>query len=155
MTSVVPPLIPGADARSRLAPLAVPVERLPLPTVPAPSRHADFAYALSRLDGSGRLSATSVLAQLRWRTSVRLDATVVGTSIVFRPDRHGPFALDPKRKVVIPHLLRRPCRLRTGDQALLVADVRENVLVVHPMAVLDKLVLARHASLIEGDGDDD
>ncbi|MGW4393825.1 hypothetical protein ACWEHA_00940 [Amycolatopsis nivea] len=154
MTALVPPLIPGAETGSRLAALAPAVERLPLPTVPAPSRHADLAYALSRLDGSGRLSATTVLAQLRWRTSVRLDATVIGTSIVFRPDRHGPFALDPKRKVVVPHILRRPCRLRTGDQALLVADVRENILVVHPMAAFDKLVLARHASLIGGDGDD-
>lgn len=73
---------------------------------------------------------------------------------MFRHDRHGSFALGPKRKVVIPHLLRRPRRLRTGDQALLVADVRETVLVVHAMAAFDKLVLARHGFLIGGDSDD-
>ncbi|MET9262646.1 hypothetical protein [Amycolatopsis sp. NPDC004079] len=85
-----------------------------------------MAYALSRLDASGWLSVTTVLARLRWRTSVRLAATVVETSVVLRPDRHGLFVLDLKRKVVLPLLLRRPCRLRTGDQALLVADSREN-----------------------------
>ncbi|MGV9295783.1 hypothetical protein [Amycolatopsis sp. NPDC003676] len=154
MTAVVPPLIPGAESAGSLATLTPDAERLPLPAAPAPARQTELVYALSRLDASGRLSATTVLAQLRWRTSIRLAATVVGTSVVFRPDRHGVFALDPKRKVVVPLLLRRPCRLRAGDQALLVADIRENLLVVHPTAALDKIVLARHASLIGGTGDD-
>ncbi|MFE3170650.1 hypothetical protein ACFXI3_03385 [Amycolatopsis sp. NPDC059235] len=126
-----------------------------MPAAPAPARQAELVYALSRLDASGRLSATTVLARLRWRTPIRLAATVVGTSVVFRPDRHGVFALDPKRKVVVPLLLRGPCRLRTGDQALLVADTRENLLAVHPTPALEKIVLSRHASLIGGTGDDD
>ncbi|MFD2472099.1 hypothetical protein [Amycolatopsis silviterrae] len=154
MTAVVPRLIPGAGPAGTLAALAPDNERLPLPAPPAPARQAELVYALSRLDASGRLSATTLLARLQWRTSVRLAATVVGTSVVFRPDRHGVFALDPKRKVVVPLRLRRPCRLHTGDQALLVADTRENILVVHPTAALDKIVLARHASLIGGSGDD-
>ena len=151
VTAVAPPLIPGTDAPGSLAPLATALDPLPLPAVRVRPRQAGLVYALSRLDASGRLSAVTVLAALRWPTAVRLAAGVVGASVVFRPDRNGLFALDPKRKVVLPRTLRRPCRLQTGDQALLVADTRENILAIHPMTTLDRLVLAHHTALLVGD----
>ncbi|MFI5614039.1 hypothetical protein [Amycolatopsis sp. NPDC051903] len=154
MTAVVPPIIPGASPDGPLASLIPAAQPLPLPVGAPRGRRAGLVYSLSRVDASGRLSALPLLARLRWQTSIRLAATVVGSSVVFVPDRHGVFALDPKRKVIVPLLLRRPCGLRTGDQALLVADLHENVLVVHPMAALDKIVLGYHSSLIGGGNDD-
>jgi len=50
--------------------------------------------------------------------------------------------------------VRRRCGLRPGEQVLVAADPNHDVLVVHPLAALDAMVIAFHAALA-GDEDDD
>ncbi|WP_232237783.1 MULTISPECIES: AbrB/MazE/SpoVT family DNA-binding domain-containing protein [Actinoalloteichus] len=51
----------------------------------------------------------------------------------------------------VPASIRHRVGLVAGDRVLLTADPGRNQLVVHPPAVLDDLLAARHAALSGGD----
>ena len=100
------------------------------------------------------VSNRSTIQALGWRPGDRLQITLVNGSVVVQRDPNGVFAMPAKPYVVLPAAVRHCSGLGAGDQVLVAADPRHDVLVVHPLAALDSMVVAYHAALVGGDGDD-
>jgi hypothetical protein len=62
----------------------------------------------------------------------------------------GAFVKATKPYVLLPAGVRHRCGVRSGDQVLVVADSAQDVLVVHPLAALDSMITAYHATLVDG-----
>jgi len=108
-------------------------------------------YGLARIDASGRVSDRSMLKTLGWCPGNSLQITVVDSAVVVHPHPAGIFVVPPRPYLVLPALVRRRCGIHAGDRLLLAADPGPGVLVVHPLAALDELLVAHHASLAGGE----
>ncbi|MEV6871452.1 AbrB/MazE/SpoVT family DNA-binding domain-containing protein [Amycolatopsis sp. NPDC051128] len=123
---------------------------LPLPVVPVP-RASSTVYGLAAVDCRGRVADRAVFAALGWLPGTRLDIRECHSLLVVRPDGHGVFSVTNQGHLRLPAAVRHCCGLIPGDRVLLAADPRRDVLIVHPPAVLDDLLAARHAELLGGD----
>jgi bifunctional DNA-binding transcriptional regulator/antitoxin component of YhaV-PrlF toxin-antitoxin module len=99
-----------------------------------------LTYALSRIDESGAVAATHVLERLGWRTGDRLAVTTARNIVVVRRKRDGLQAVPKRPLLVIPAAARRTCGIRTGDSLLLAAAIEVDTVLIHPPAVLDKMM---------------
>jgi hypothetical protein len=121
---------------------------LPLPQLLPLPRAGSLRYSLGRIDLSGRVSARSLLGELGWHAGQALQFAVVENTVVAHLDPTGSFLVPDALVVVLPAAIRRRCGYLAGEQVLLVADPAHGVLVVHPLASLDDMVTAHHASLL-------
>lgn len=71
--------------------------------------------------------------------------------VVARRDPGGVVTPPSRPCVVIPSALRRRCGLRAGDQVLLAALPRQDVLAAWPLAILDEAIRA-HGPFPPDDG---
>jgi hypothetical protein len=79
----------------------------------------------------------------------------VADSVVVHRSASGVFVMPAKPYVVLPASVRHRRGFCPGQQVLIAADPGHDVLVVHPLAALDSMVVAYHAALVGGgDGDD-
>lgn len=161
MSGVIPPLAVPArvgEAAAGGREVSVPaVPSVPLPvlasrgvggSVGAASRR--FSTAL--VDASGRVQDRGAVAALGWRPGDRVQMTVLGATVVVCRRAEGVFQLASKPYVVVPAAVRRRCGVVPGSRVLLVADVVQDVLIVHPEHVVQMLLRDFHATLAaEGD----
>lgn len=151
IASLVPPRLsaspggPGTPLRRSSLPVAA---LLPLP------RTGPLWYGMARVDASGRVSNRSTIQALDWRCGDRLQVTLVGGSVLVHRDPGGAFVMPSKPYVVLPAAVRHRSGVRSGEQVLLAADPAHDVLVVHPLAALDSMLVAYHSVLVGGDGND-
>ena len=136
LAGLVPPteLSPGDHGES------LPLAAMLLPTMSDRS----LTYALSRVDESGVVAATHVLERLGWRTGDRLAVTTARNIVVVRRKRDGIVAVPKRPLLVIPDAARRTCGIRTGDSLLLAAAIEVDTVLIHPPAVLDKMMTLYH-----------
>jgi len=146
----VAPVIPPAAARqgSRrrgggLLPLAGPP--------PGPPGPAGAAYALGRVDASGRIIDRSVTGALGWRAGDRLTLTADAGALLARRDPGGMVTLPTRPRIAIPASLRRRCGLHAGDGVLLAALPGQDALAAWPLAVVDQALRA-HATFPGDEG---
>jgi bifunctional DNA-binding transcriptional regulator/antitoxin component of YhaV-PrlF toxin-antitoxin module len=111
-------------------------------------------YGLARIDASGRVADRSILKTLGWCSGDSLVITVVDSAIVVHRDPSGVFAVPAAPYLTLPALVRRRAGVRAGDQLLVAADATCGVLVIHPLAALDTMLVTYHASLLGGDDHD-
>jgi hypothetical protein len=124
-------------------------ELLPLPRV------GSLRYGLARMDCSGVVSNRATIQALGWRCGDRLHITLIADSVVVHRSAGGVFVMPAKPYVVLPASVRHRRGFCPGQQVLIAADPDHDVLVVHPLAALDSMVVAYHAALVGGgDGDD-
>ncbi|MGK3206914.1 AbrB/MazE/SpoVT family DNA-binding domain-containing protein [Amycolatopsis sp. MEPSY49] len=123
---------------------------LPLPVVPTP-RSSSVVYGLAAVDCRGRVADHAIIAALGWQPGGRLHIHESHGLLVIRPDVHGLFSMTNQGYLRLPAAARHCCGLIPGDRVLLAADPGRDVLIVHPPAVLDDLLAARHAELLGGD----
>jgi len=124
-------------------------ELLPLPRV------GSLRYGLARVDGWGVVSNRAVIQALGWCHGDRLHITLIADSVVVHRSPSGVFVMPAKPYVVLPASVRHRPGLCPGQQVLIAADPGHDVLVVHPLAALDSMVVAYHTALVAGgDGDD-
>ena len=150
VAALVPPRLSavcGPRSACRLSPLPL-AELLPL------LRAGSLRYGLARVDASGVVSNRSTIRALGWRCGDQLQVSVVAGSVVVHRDPGGVFRMPAKPYLVLPSAVRHRCGLRAGEQVLVAADPHHDVLVVHPLAALDAMVLAFHAALLRGEADD-
>ncbi|MEV6871576.1 hypothetical protein [Amycolatopsis sp. NPDC051128] len=140
---------------------AAPVERrarsgvvsLPVPQVSA-SRASAMRYGLARIDASGRVADRAILTTLGWSSGDSLMITVVESAIVVHRDPSGVFAVPAAPYLTLPAVVRRRAGVRAGDQLLVAVDATCGVLVIHPLAALDTMLVSYHASLLGGEDRD-
>jgi hypothetical protein len=123
---------------------------LPLPVVPTP-RSSSVVYGLAAVDCRGRVADHAIIAALSWLPGTRLDIHESRGLLLVRPDAHGVFSVTNQGHLRLPAAVRHCCGLLPGDRVLLAADPARDVLIVHPPAVLDDLLAARHSELLGGD----
>lgn len=122
---------------------------LPLPTVPKP-RTSSTVYGLAAVDCRGRIADRAVITALGWLPGARLDIRESHGLLLVRPDERGVFSVTKQGHVRLAATVRHCCGLIPGDRVLLAADLRRDVLIVHPPSVLDDLLAVRHAELLGG-----
>jgi bifunctional DNA-binding transcriptional regulator/antitoxin component of YhaV-PrlF toxin-antitoxin module len=124
----------------------VPLPELPL--VPAPAR---WAYAISRIDASGRLTEQSMVRVLGWSSGDRYTMTSRGIeTVVIRRDPDGAVELADRSRIKVPAPLRARCRIRTGDRVFLAASKPMDTLLVYPMTTLGRLLISDNEALATG-----
>ncbi len=148
IAALIPPrLSPGSAApedRSATAPLPL-AELLPR------LRGKSLRYGMAQIDSAGRVSNRVTVTTLGWADGDRLQIAVVSGSVVVVRDPSGPFAMGRKPYIVLPAAVRHRVGVGPGDQVLIAADPNHDVLVVHPLAAVDSMIAAYHASLARGD----
>lgn len=121
----------------------------PLPLAPARlalATDGSLQYAIGRIDESGKVPAAQILDGLSWHPGDRLTVTVEHEVAVFQRDPSGPLTVSKRRALVIPASARRACGIKPADSLLLVAAMDFAIVVVHPPAVLDKMMTFYHQS---------
>lgn len=122
---------------------------LPLPVLPTP-RAGTLVYGLAAIDNSGRIADRTVIRALGWGPGTRLHIREASGVIVVRLDRQGVFTVTGQGHLHLPAAVRHLCGLTAGDRVLLAANPADGLLVVHPPAALDAMVVAVHADLLGG-----
>ncbi|WP_406083502.1 AbrB/MazE/SpoVT family DNA-binding domain-containing protein [Micromonospora zamorensis] len=122
---------------------------MPLPVLPTP-RAGTMAYGLAAIDNSGRIADRAIIRVLGWGPGTRLHIREASGVIVVRLDRQGVFTVTGQGHLHLPAAVRHWCGLTAGDRVLLAASPADGLLVVHPPAALDAMVVAVHADLLGG-----
>lgn len=122
----------------RIEPLPLAAARL------AASTDGSLRYAIGRIDYAGAVPAAHLLDSLGWCPGDRLAVAVERSVAIFRRDLTGVVTVTRRRALVVPVATRRACGLKTGDSLLLAAASEFGVVVVHPPAVLDRMMTLYH-----------
>ncbi|MGC4903927.1 AbrB/MazE/SpoVT family DNA-binding domain-containing protein [Micromonospora echinospora] len=109
-----------------------------------------MVYGLAAIDSSGRIADRTVIRALGWGPGTRLHIREGSGVIVVRSDRQGVFTVTSQGHLHLPAAVRHWCGLAAGDRVLLAASPADGLLVVHPPAALDAMVVAAHADLLGG-----
>ncbi|WP_406071257.1 AbrB/MazE/SpoVT family DNA-binding domain-containing protein [Micromonospora sp. NBC_01638] len=107
-------------------------------------------YGLAAIDVSGRIADRTIIRALGWAPGTRLHIREGSGVIVVRLDRQGVFTVTGQGHLHLPSAVRHWCGLTAGDRVLLAANPPEGLLVVHPPAALDAMVVAVHAGVLGG-----
>lgn len=128
--------------RSRATELVHP---LPLTELHRLPRDTSVLYGIGRVDASGRVSERQIVNALGWTPGERLNVALIAHGLVIHTAQDGPLTLSPTRRLVIPLTARRHCDIETGDHVLLAAAPEHGVVIVHPLASLDDMLVQYHA----------
>lgn len=145
---VIGALVPPKITRPVRAPAPLPV--LPRLILPADPDVGALVVRMARLDRSGRLSARELLDVLSWRPGSRVDIGVVAGVLVAASASSGRHVVRDRGGLCLPAAVRQMCGLLTGVPVLLAASPSQEVLVVHPVDTLVRL-LTEHHSRLAGD----
>jgi hypothetical protein len=107
-------------------------------------------YAVSAIDGSGRLSDRSALLELDWPPGTPVAISVAGDLVVTEVRRTGPCRVTARGYLRLPAAVRHAARIRAGDRVLLAADNDQGLLVAYPLTVLDTIVSEYHRAVRAG-----
>jgi bifunctional DNA-binding transcriptional regulator/antitoxin component of YhaV-PrlF toxin-antitoxin module len=102
-------------------------------------------YAITGVDGRGRVPDLTVVRALGWTAASSLEARACGGLIVVAASAEGSLGLTAHGHVRLPAPLRRACGIEEGNRVLLAAEPTVGVLVVHPLASLDAIVSDSHS----------
>ncbi|MGA6168573.1 hypothetical protein [Amycolatopsis magusensis] len=124
---------------------------LPLATVPQLSGDVPVAYAMAKIDSSGRFAEQGLLRTLGWSRGDALTITAEPGSVLIRRDPRGVFTLPLSGSLQIPAPLRARHGLRPGDRALLGAVARRSALLIYTTGHLCGLLTGHHTTLLGGE----
>jgi bifunctional DNA-binding transcriptional regulator/antitoxin component of YhaV-PrlF toxin-antitoxin module len=114
-------------------------------------RDRGIVYGLAAVDSRGRVADHHVMAALGWAAGTRLDIRERSGLILVRANRQGVFSMTSQGHLRLPATVRQWCRLAPGDRVMLTADPADGLLVVHPPATLDVMIMQFHASVLGGE----
>jgi hypothetical protein len=122
-----------------------PTRGLPLPRLTLPGPTSSAYYVITTMDGRGRLAVRSPLRILQWQPGLPIAVSVLHGAVVLI-HRDGPQTITRQGHLRLPVSIRHACRLKAGDRLLLAANPKRSLLVAYPMAALDSMILAYHAT---------
>jgi bifunctional DNA-binding transcriptional regulator/antitoxin component of YhaV-PrlF toxin-antitoxin module len=156
MTGLVQPLsLPpriGVPAANR-AP-AGGLAPLPMPSLPDLTTGGERRFSTALLDTSGRIQDRGIVTALGWKPGDRLLITQIRSSAVICRRGDGIFRMTSKPYVVLPAPVRHGCGVLVGSRVLLVADLEQDVLVVHPEHVVHAMLRDFHTMLAAREADE-
>jgi bifunctional DNA-binding transcriptional regulator/antitoxin component of YhaV-PrlF toxin-antitoxin module len=154
MTGIAPLTLPPRTGRTEPAPVgAGTVVPLPIPALPDLAADGQRRFSTALLDASGRIQDRGIVTALKWNPGDRLLITQIRSSAVICRRSDGVFRMTTKPYVVLPAPVRRECRVLAGSRVLLVADLAQDVLVVHPEHVVHAMLRDFHTILAAGEAD--
>ncbi|MEV0561441.1 hypothetical protein [Dactylosporangium sp. NPDC050588] len=153
--------VPAATEQMIAALIPTPLPRprpepAPLPTLPTLSSGAEQAEPvvptldIARLDHSGRVSARSLLGLLGWRPGHRLRVDVIDGAILIWPASDGRPLVGARGDLALPVAVRQMCAIDTGDLVVLAAEHTHDLLIVHPAAMVARLLADLYTRLTAG-----
>lgn len=148
-----------------LTPLAIPPRRdgyadvhragpqgpLPIVDVETGPVHVPMAYAIGRIDASGRVHEQSIITALGWETGQTLTITASDGAVIIRRDPRGVFTLHTTSHLTIPGPLRTRYHIQHGHRVLLTATRAHDTILIYTMALLHHTLSPRHLRLLNGD----
>jgi bifunctional DNA-binding transcriptional regulator/antitoxin component of YhaV-PrlF toxin-antitoxin module len=151
----IPPLAlpPRTDVQEPNRALAGTLVPLPMPALPDLAADGERRFSTALLDASGRIQDRGIVAALDWKPGDRLLITQIRSSAVICRRGDGVFRMTTKPYVVLPAPVRHGCRVLAGSRVLLVADLAQGVLVVHPEHVVHAMLRDFHTILAAGEAD--
>jgi bifunctional DNA-binding transcriptional regulator/antitoxin component of YhaV-PrlF toxin-antitoxin module len=126
---------------------------LPMPALPDLATDGQRRFSTALLDASGRIQDRGIVTALDWKPGDRLLITQIRSSAVICRRGDGVFRMTTKPYVVLPAPVRHGCRVLAGSRVLLVADLAQDVLVVHPEHVVHAMLRDFHTTLAAGEAD--
>ncbi len=146
----------GEQLIAALVPTPIPRPRpsaTPLPVLPAqhlPARSDAPLLDMASLDRSGRLSARALLHTLAWRPGHRVDIDVVDGAMVIVPSATGRWAVGARGELALPTPARQLCGITPRSAVVLAAYPQLNLVVIHPVTTVARLLGELHARLAGG-----
>ena len=146
-------LVPPPTRRSAPpVPLEVPaLSRLDLP---ADARPEPFLLDVARLDASGRFCSRSLLTALAWAPGHPVDLKIDIEAVVIGTCGAGRQAVGSRGELTLPMSARMLAGLDADARVVLVAVPVRDLLIVHPPALIARLLAEhyRHRAAHYGDG---
>jgi hypothetical protein len=105
---------------------------------------------VARLDRSGRMSVRGLLKALGWRAGQKVDVDVVDGAVVFRSTATGRHAIGGRGELVVPAAVRQLCSIHTDQPVLLAAYPPVDLIIIHTVATVARLLADRHLHLLGG-----
>ncbi|HEY3559732.1 MAG TPA: hypothetical protein VGL05_19820 [Kribbella sp.] len=102
-----------------------------------------IVHTLGHVDGSGRVSARSMLALLGWGAGEPMSISSCREMIVLRRRSSGTDRVRSSRFVSIPAAARAATGIKVGETVLITAVLDYDMLVVHSQASVNSMVLSR------------
>ncbi|MFE9658316.1 hypothetical protein [Micromonospora sp. NPDC006431] len=99
----------------------------------------------------GRVAAQHILQGLGWQPGHRLDIHPHQEALVIAPVKDGRHRVGSRGQLPLPASARRMCRMGHGQPVLLAALVAHDLVVVHPIGAVARLLADLHIEVAGGD----
>ena len=147
---LVRPLVPAAlpaRPRPRTAPLPALPARVALP---ASVNASELLLGMALPSRCGRVTEQHLLHALRWQPGRRLGIQVYNGLLVVGSADDGRHRVGSRGALPLPASARRMCGIEPGQPVLLAALVTSDLLVIHSVSTLARLVADLHAQMPGG-----
>jgi bifunctional DNA-binding transcriptional regulator/antitoxin component of YhaV-PrlF toxin-antitoxin module len=105
------------------------------------------------VDVSCYVRVTGPLRELGWEPGTRLDMDTLHGMILIAVTPTGHHMIDHRGAIKLPAGLRRLCGIEYGQPLVLAAAIPDQVMVVHPAAIVAPLLATHYTHLIHTDQD--
>jgi len=117
---------------------------LPLADLHALPHDGSMHYDIARIDSSGRFSVRTLLRALDWHAGDRITMAVLPEMILFHRTDDGIYQVSQQNNLAIPAAARTRHSIKPGHRVLLAGATTRGLLVIQPLAVLDKMMTTYH-----------
>ena len=115
------------------------------PRLPVPET---LLLGTARLDRSGRVHERALFRALGWEPGHELAIDTVDDTLVIRSVSGGAHHVDDRGALALPAAARRMCGIAIGPPVVLVAAVPEQTVLIHPAAIVTRLLTSHYRTLI-------
>ncbi|MFI7662743.1 hypothetical protein ACIBTW_28080 [Micromonospora parva] len=119
----------------------------------APTSASDLLLWMALPARCGRVTAQHLLRALHWYPEHRLDIQSHQAMIIVSPADDGRHQVGSRGELPLPASARQMCRIEPGRPVLLAAFTTHDLLVVHPVSTVARLLTDLHSQLSGGDND--
>lgn len=117
---------------------------LPVAQLLAPVVESGVWYAVTTVDGWGRLSDRSTIRYLGWEATQRVRMAMVDRIALVTKSAAGGDTLTKQGHLRVPPWIRRVYHLTAGSRILMVASRDHGLCALYPAVVLDDVLSAYH-----------
>jgi bifunctional DNA-binding transcriptional regulator/antitoxin component of YhaV-PrlF toxin-antitoxin module len=125
-----------------------PANAIPIPPLQKAPFTSPLLLGLAAINRSGRLSEQRLVSALGWAPGDRLATEATHDMIIIRRSADGPFTLDSRGQVFLPHGLQTLFSITTGDRVVLVAVPQHDMLIIHTISTIAGLIATYYDNVL-------